>query len=128
MVQKPTVLIIGRIDSLRKLSVGDYFNPTFAANYGEAIERLGERMFNYVITDAVLPEGKSALNILKYLARVKKSHRTFVCHNKSVCETKLGTWMVETYFKAYFTKFASFHLGTIESCLNTILAHEPQCA
>jgi DNA-binding NtrC family response regulator len=127
MPNNKSILVVGELDFLEKISLSDSFEITIAANFEEATEQLEKHTFGHVITDAVLPEEKSGLDLLKQMKLGGNCIPTSVCHSDSVCPTPKKNWSIERSLEVHF-KFASFHKGTITTCLNAMLMELQQCA
>lgn len=98
-----------------------------AANYGEATKQLHMHTFDHVITDAVLSEGKSGLDILRVVRDNKLSVRVTVCHNCSTCKIGNKTWNIVTSLEACF-KFAYFYKGTGQEYMSNHCSESQKCA
>ncbi len=118
MPAQEKVLVIGTIDIVTLLSMKDHYEITYAANYEEAIEPLKKR-FDHVITDAVLPNEKSGLDVLLLIMDLygfKDRPHTIVCHSEETCTDHGKTWFIESCLRAHYV-FADFHQGSIEDSL-----------
>jgi hypothetical protein len=130
MQRKHNVLIVGDADRIEILSINTGYDITFAANYEEAAEHLKRRKFGHVITDAVLPDGKTGIDILRLMRKsiTKKSgHCATVCHTETSCAADGQKWNIKPSLGANFT-FAQFYHGTIDDCWINQMNPAQKCA
>lgn len=128
LMNQHTILIVGAADKIEILAHNHNSNIVFAANYEEATEQLKRARFGHVITDAVLPDGRTGMDILRLMrmSMTKKSgHCATVCHTETSCEADGQKWNIKPSLSASFT-FAQFYQGTIDDYW--VEGHEKKCA
>ncbi|MES2966918.1 MAG: hypothetical protein V4668_03960 [Patescibacteria group bacterium] len=114
------ILMVSNVDILDVISEIIELDITLAANYEEAIERLKERSFDHVITDAVLPNQKSGLDILRFTRKAMPDAKVVVFHNEDSCVVDNRTWFIKTCLRAHFPK-AEFKKTSIPYHLSELL-------
>lgn len=127
-MNKHTILIVGAADRVDILANNHSSNIVFAANYEEATEQLKKAKFGHVITDAVLPDGRTGMDILRLMrmsVTPKSGHCATVCHNETSCEADGQKWNIRPSLSACFA-FAQFYQGTINDYW--VMDHEKKCA
>lgn len=125
------ILMVSEVDIMDVISSLNELDITIAANYGEAIEKIHESvenndMFDHVITDAVLPNEKSGLDILHLAKEFMPEAKVVVCHNEESCSINNRTWFIASCLKAHFPN-AEFMQKSIPRHLSELLPQR-QCA
>lgn len=128
LMKQHSILIVGVADKFEILAHNHNSSIIFAANYEEATEQLKRARFDHVITDAVLPNAKTGMDILRLLrvSITKKSgHCVTVCHTETSCVADGLRWNIKPSLSASFT-FAQFYHGTINDYWE--MDHAKKCA
>ena len=98
------ILMVGTVDIMDVLSALTELDILIAANYAEAITKMGKTKFDRIITDAVLPDQKSGLDILYYTRNTLPEAKVVVCHPEESCYINNRTWYIASFLKAHFPK------------------------
>ena len=126
MPKPQKILMVSEVDITDVISSLHELDITIAANYEEAIEKIHESVennntFDHVITDAVLPNQKSGLDILHLANEKMPEAKVIVCHVSESCTINNNhTLFIVSYLKAYFPK-AEFRKKSIQYHLPELL-------
>ena len=120
MSKSQKILMVSNVDIMDVISSLTELDISIAANYEEAIEHMDETKFDHVITDAVLPDQKSGLDILKYTNATMPEAKVVVCHHEESCTINNRTWFIASCLKAHFPK-AEFMKKSIPRHLSELL-------